>query len=83
MSQSSDAKPNRSDKPADLNEDIETGTMNDGPENLDKISNRDGSQAEKVQSGSKSVEEKPKPSKIKAAWGNLGLDMGTVLMMFK
>ncbi|CZS95803.1 uncharacterized protein RAG0_05328 [Rhynchosporium agropyri] len=29
------------------------------------------------------AEEKKKPSKVKALWGKLGLDMGTVMMMFK
>jgi hypothetical protein len=27
--------------------------------------------------------ETPKPSKLKALWGKLGLDFGTVVMMFK
>ncbi|KAK0128695.1 hypothetical protein ONS95_000651, partial [Cadophora gregata] len=43
-----------------------------------------GSKTEKVSSGDKIVEEKKKqPSKVKELWGKLGLDMGTVMMMFK
>ena len=31
----------------------------------------------------KDEEEQPKPSKFKELWGKLGLDIGTVMMMFK
>jgi hypothetical protein len=31
----------------------------------------------------KKEEEKPKPSKLKELWGKIGLDTGTLLMMFK
>ena len=41
-----------------------------------------GSKAEKVSTGDKETEKK-KPSKVKELWGKLGLDMGTVMMMFK
>ena len=39
-----------------------------------------GSRAEEAQTAK---EEEPKPSKVKELWGKLGLDLITVLMMFK
>jgi hypothetical protein len=44
-----------------------------------------GSKTEKVKTGEEAGKEaeKPKPSKLKAMIGKLGLDVGTVLMMFK
>lgn len=41
-----------------------------------------GSKVEKVETAKKE-EEKPKPSKFKELWGKIGLDAGTLLMMFK
>jgi hypothetical protein len=41
-----------------------------------------GSKIEKVET-SKKAQEKPKPSKLKELWGKIGLDAGTLLMMFK
>jgi len=43
-----------------------------------------GSKAEKVQSAKPKQEgTKAKPSKLKEMWAKIGLDMATVLMMFK
>ena len=41
-----------------------------------------GVEAEKVRTAKK-PEEEPKPSKLKEFWGKLGLDPGTLMMMFK
>lgn len=41
-----------------------------------------GSKNENVAAG-ESTEEKKKPSKVKEMWGKLGLDVGTLMMMFK
>ncbi|TAQ84624.1 hypothetical protein B7494_g7055 [Chlorociboria aeruginascens] len=51
----------------------------------ERNSQGDGDTATKSRLGTKREEDlaKPKPSKIKAVWGKLGLDMGTVMMMFK
>lgn len=38
---------------------------------------------ENVKNGNLGAEMPKKPSKLKAAWGKIGLDMGTALMMFK
>ena len=41
-----------------------------------------GSKVEKVETSQK-AQDKPKPSKLKKLWENIGLDAGTLLMMFK
>jgi hypothetical protein len=41
-----------------------------------------GSKVEKVRTA-KTEEEKPKPSKFNELWGKFGLDIGTLMMMFK
>jgi hypothetical protein len=57
-------------------------TAQDGDGKQGETSSNHGAKAEKVQTGQEEEEEK-KPSKSKELWGKLGLDMGTVLMMFK
>lgn len=54
------------------------GKANDGPD----LSSSNGSkgQTDKVE---EKPEEKPKPSKAKEIWGKIGLDAGTLVMMFK
>lgn len=49
------------------------------------VSSSNGSKPEKVESGEvvEEEEEIPKPSKLKELWAKLGLDPGTLLMMFK
>ena len=44
-----------------------------------------GSKVEKAQTAKETAkeEEKSKPSRIKEIWGKFGLDIGTVMMMFK
>jgi len=47
-------------------------------------SSQSPSKAEHVANGVNDEEKKKKkPSKLKVLWGKLGLDLGTVLMMFK
>ena len=57
---------------------IEAPTVKEGDEKIEKQSSNHGSNAENVRSGEK--EEKKKEEEM---WGKLGLDMGTVMMMFK
>ena len=47
-----------------------------------KPTSSNGSKVEKVET-SKKAQDKPKPSKLKGLWGKIGLDAGTLLMMFK
>lgn len=63
--------------------DPETGgsTAQSGDERIAETSSNHGPKAEKAETGPK--EEEKKASKLKKAWAKLGLDMGTVLMMFK
>ena len=64
----------------------EGSTSKDAIEKKEEASSHHGSKAEKVgrgQSGQKVEEKKPEQSKLKVLWGKLGLDMATVLMMFK
>jgi hypothetical protein len=63
--------------------DPETGglTAQSGDERIAETSSNHGPKAEKVETGQK--EEEKKASKLKEVWGKLGLDMGTILMMFK
>jgi len=63
--------------------DPETGgsTAQSGDERIAETSSNHGPKAEKAETGPK--EEENKASKLKKAWAKLGLDMGTVLMMFK
>lgn len=67
-------------------QDGQKGDENENAKSEDEKTSRlphspSGSKAEKVTTGVK--DEKKKPSKLKELWGNLGLDLGTVLMMFK
>ena len=67
----------------------EGSTAKDAIEKNEEASSHHGSKAERVgsgrsgRSGQKVEEKKPDPSKLKVLWDKLGLDMGTVLMMFK
>lgn len=58
------------------------GTLNDRETKAPEVHSPIGSKSEKVSTGH-NVEEKRRPSKVKELWGKLGLDMGTVMMMFK
>ena len=61
-------------------------TAKGGDEKADRESSNDGSNAEQVQSGENGEEKKKKKkkqSKLNEMWGKLGLDMPTVMMMFK
>lgn len=42
-----------------------------------------GAKTENVAARENAEEEKKKPSKLKEMWGKLGLDIGTLMMMFK
>jgi hypothetical protein len=68
------------------NGDIQQGPVKDGERKAAELSSNHKSKAEMVQTGQKendAKEEKPSPSKFKQMFGKLGLDMGTVMMMFK
>jgi hypothetical protein len=68
------------------NGEVGQGTVKNGNGKTEKVSSSHGSKAENVQTGQKgddAKEEKPSPSKFKQMFGKLGLDMGTVMMMFK
>lgn len=58
------------------------GVLNDQDAKGPEVHSPAGSKSEKVSTGEKETEKK-KPSKVKELWGKLGLDMGTVMMMFK
>jgi hypothetical protein len=75
------AEPDMTEHRKPRDHEIEGVTVKDGDKNIGETSSSHGSKAKKVQSGQK--EEEKKPSKLKETWGKLGLDMGTVLMMFK
>ena len=68
---------------------IEDSTVKDGDGKVEEQTSNQGSDAEKVQSGEEVAkkgdekENKKKPSKLKDTWAKLGLDLGTVMMMFK
>jgi hypothetical protein len=71
-------------KPRDR--ETESPTVKEGDEKIDELPSNHGSNAENVRSGEKEEKqavEEEKPSKVKEMWGRLGLDMGTVMMMFK
>jgi hypothetical protein len=62
----------------------ELGTVQNGENKSSEPSSSRGSKAEKVQSAKQKEEgARAKPSKLKEMWAKIGLDMGTVLMMFK
>ena len=63
-------------------QDPEDDEVKDVEEKYAEPTGSNGSKVKKVET-SKKEEEKPKPSKLKELWGNIGLDTGTVLMMFK
>jgi predicted lipid-binding transport protein (Tim44 family) len=68
------------------NGEVGQGAVKNGDGKAEKVSSSHGSKAENVQTGQKAddaKEEKPNPSKFKQMFGKLGLDMGTVMMMFK
>lgn len=70
-------------KPRD--HEIGSSTAKDGNGNVEGEAGDQGSSTERVESGpseAKQGDEK-KPSKLKEMWGKLGLDMGTIMMMFK
>lgn len=58
------------------------GVLNDQDAKAPEVHSPAGWKAGKVLTADK-VEEKEKPSKVKELRGKLGLDMGTVMMMFK
>ena len=64
---------------------IEDSTVKDGDGKVEEETSNQGSDAEKVQSGEKEEKkaDEQKPSKLKEIWAKLGLDIGTVMMMFK
>jgi hypothetical protein len=61
----------------------ELGTVQNAENKSSGPSSSRGSKAEKVQSAKQKEGAKAKPSKLKEMWAKIGLDMGTVLMMFK
>jgi hypothetical protein len=66
------------------NGDVGQGVVKNGDGKAEKVSSSHGSKAENVQTGQNDVkEEKPSLSKFKQMFGKLGLDIGTVMMMFK
>jgi hypothetical protein len=68
------------------NGEVGQGQVKNGDGKAEKAPSSHGSKAENVQTGQKeddAKEEKPSPSKFKQTFGKLGLDMGTVMMMFK
>jgi hypothetical protein len=70
-------------KPRD--DEIGGSTAKDGNGKIEEEANDQGSSNERVESGpseDKQGDEK-KLSKLKDMWGKLGLDMGTIMMMFK
>lgn len=60
---------------------VEEDVVGIGKDDAPELSNSNGAKAEKVPTAAE--EEKPNPSKVKELWGKLGLDVGTVMMMFK
>ncbi|KAE9372370.1 hypothetical protein N431DRAFT_339051 [Stipitochalara longipes BDJ] len=57
--------------------------MKDSDEKIEGEPANQGSSAERVQSEENEKKEEKKPSKLKEIWAKLGLDIGTVMMMFK
>lgn len=60
----------------------ERGIENQEAENPDLLSSH-GSKAGNVNGGEADEEKPKKPSKLKEIWSKIGLDIGTVMMMFK
>jgi hypothetical protein len=75
------AEPDMTEHRKPRDHETEGSTVKNGDENIGETPRNHGSKIEKVQSEHK--EEAKKPSKLMEMWGKLGLDMGTVLMMFK
>jgi hypothetical protein len=67
------------------NGEVGQGEAKNGDGKAEKVLSSHGSKAGNVQTGQKEddAKEKPSPSKFKQMFGKLGLDMGTVMMMFK
>ncbi len=83
ISAASELKPNQIQEPNPSDPDIEIDTIKEHlPRDVEDLSTNDEPKIERVKTRG-AEEEKPKPSKIKELWGKLGLDIGTVLMMFK
>lgn len=62
------------------------GAPQDGTEQAANLSGSPGSSPENAKTGQQGFEnedEKPKRPKLKQLWDKLGLDAGTVMMMFK
>jgi hypothetical protein len=75
------AGPNVTEHRKPRDPETEGSTEKNSDENIGEASSNHGSKVERVQNGEE--KEEKKPSKWKEIWGKLGLDMGTVLMMFK
>ena len=70
-------------KPQD--QEIEASPVKDDDRKVEEEVSNQGSNTERAQSreNEEKKDDEKKPSKLKEMWGKLGLDMGTVMMMFK
>lgn len=81
MADTAELKPESTDNRKARQSDPEDNVIKDAEEMYTEPANPNGSTVEKAQTARE--EEKPKPSKLKELWGRLGLDIGTIMMMFK
>jgi hypothetical protein len=82
MADAVDVEPEFTDNRKARAQDPTDDDVKDVEEKLTEPTNFNGSKVEKIETV-KIEEEKPKPSRIKELWGKIGLDVGTLLMMFK
>ena len=82
MADAAEVEPELTDNRKERTQDPEDDEVKDVEEEHAGPTSSNASKVEKVETGKKE-EKKPKPSKLKELWGKIGLDTGTLLMMFK